>query len=159
MPTTKPTTSTPSTSGSASVPRIPNAYLDTNVIIRYLTQDNPDQSQRARNLFEAVERGDVTLITTEAVITETVHVLSSKALYNLPRQDIRRHVNNVLSLSGLKIAHKRSYLRALDIYASTNLDFVDALIVAHMERTGITTLMSFEKSFDKVMGITRQEPR
>jgi predicted nucleic acid-binding protein len=135
------------------------AYLDTNVILRYLTQDNPDQSQRARKLFEQAERGEITLITTEAVVAETVYVLSSKALYNLPRADIRRHVGNILSIKGLKILHKASYLRALEIYASTNLDFVDALILAHMERTKVKTLISFEKSFDKVSEITRQEPQ
>lgn len=153
-----PTTPTKSSLSSPNVPNAPDAFLDTNIIIRYLTQDNPDQSQRARKLFEEVEQGEITLATTEAVITETVHVLSSKALYNLTRPDIRRHVSNILSLKGLKIAHKGSYLRALDIYASSNLDFVDALIVAHMERTGVTTLMTFEKSFDKLPGITRQEP-
>ena len=109
-------------------------------------------------LFEQVERGAITLAITEAVITETVNVLSSKALYSLPRPDIQRHLSNILSLKGLKVTHKGSYLRALDIYTSSKLDFVDALIVAHMERTGVTTLMSFEKSFDKVPNIVRQEP-
>ena len=133
-------------------------FIDTDVIIRFLTGDDPDKQAAASSLFEQVEQGGITLAVTEAVITETVHVLASRALYNLPRSDIRRHVTNILSMKGLKINHKGSYLRALDLYASSKLDFVDALIVAHMERTGVTTLISFEKSFDKLPNVTRQEP-
>ncbi len=149
LTSTLPTPNTPST---------PDAYLDTNLIIRYLTKDNPDQSQRAKRLFEQVEQGATTLTTCEGVIIEAVNVFSSKVLYNLPRTEVRAHLTNILSLKALKIAHKSSYLRALDLYATTNLDFVDALIVAHMERTKMTTLMSFDRDFDKVAGITRREP-
>src|SRR5918911_916017 len=110
-------------------------FLDTNLIIRYLTKENPDQAQRAYRIFQQLETGALTTTTCEGVIVEAVQVLSSKALYNLPRQEIRRHLSTILQLRGLKLANKRTYLRALDLYATTNLDFVDVLIVAHMERT------------------------
>ena len=51
-----------------------------------------------------------------------------------------------------------SILRARDIYATVNIDFVDALMVAHMEREGIQSIVSFDRDFDKIRTITRREP-
>ncbi len=114
-------------------------FLDTNIIIRYLTQDNPDHTQRAYALLQQIGQGLLTVTTSEVVIAEVVYVLSSKVLYNFSRQDIRTYVRPIITLNGLKLPHKRTFLRALDLYASTNLDFEYALNVAHMERIGITT--------------------
>lgn len=137
---------------------MPSEFLDTNIIIRYLVQDNPDHSQRAYALLQEVEQGNLIVTTSEAVITEAVYVLSSKVLYNLPRSQIQTYLAPVITLRGLRLPHKKTYLRALDLYASTNLDFVDALNVAHMERTHLTTILSFDQDFDRIPGITRREP-
>lgn len=133
-------------------------FLDTNIFLRYLTQDNPDQGQRAYALLQQVEAGTLRVTTSEAVITEVVHVLSSKALYNVPRPLIRTRLAAIIRLRGLRLPYKRTYLRALDLYVGTNIDFVDALSVAQMERAKITTILSFDRDFGKVPGITRQEP-
>jgi predicted nucleic acid-binding protein len=133
-------------------------YLDTNVILRYLTRDDPRQAERARLFLKQVEAGSSSVTTSEAVIAEAVYVLSSRALYNLPRSDIKTHLTNIISLRGLKLPNKRTYLKALDLYAGTNMDFVDALNVAHMKRSGIETIVSFDRDFDGIAGIHRREP-
>ncbi|MCL5075719.1 MAG: PIN domain-containing protein [Chloroflexi bacterium] len=133
-------------------------FLDTNLIIRYLTQDNPEQAERAYRILQQLEAGTLTVTTSEAIIIEAVQILSSKALYNLPRQDIRTHLTTIIALRGLKLPNKRVYLRALDLYVSTNLDFIDALNVAHMERAKIDTILSFDRDFDHIKGIIRREP-
>lgn len=133
-------------------------FLDTNIIIRYLTQDNLDQTQRSLILLQQVEAGDLLVTTSEAVILEAVFVLSSKTLYNLPRALIQIRLSDIITLRGLRLPHKKSYLRALDLYASINLDFTDALNIAHMERAGISTMISFDRDYDKVAGIRRREP-
>src|SRR6266550_4530007 len=96
---------------------MPVEFLDTNPIFRFLTRDNPDQGQRAYALFQQVETGTIIVTTCEGVIVESVQVLSSKKLYNLPRNDISIHLKSIISLKGLKLSNKRTYLRALDIYA------------------------------------------
>lgn len=132
-------------------------FLDTNVIIRFLTQDVPEQAEKARRVFAQLEADTLTVTASEAVIIEAVHILSSKVLYDLPRTEIRRYLRNVISLRGLKIVNKKIYLRALDLYASTTIDFVDTLNIAHMQREKLTTILSFDRDFDKIPGITRQE--
>ena len=135
------------------------SYLDTNIIIRYLTQDDPDQSVRAQQLLDQVAAGTLQVTTSETIIGEVVLALSSKALYNLPRDQIRTHLSGILSLKGLHLPYRRMYLRALELYATTpRLDFADALSVAQMERQKLSTILSFDGDFDGIPGITRQEP-
>jgi predicted nucleic acid-binding protein len=64
----------------------------------------------------------------------------------------------LLSLPGLKLAHRKTYLRALEIHAGYPVDFEDAMIVAHVERQGETNLYSYDRDFDQVSGIIRIEP-
>ena len=138
---------------------MPLPFLDTNLMIRYLTRDDPSQAQRAKQMIDQVAAGTLQATTSETIIGEIVFVLSSKALYNLPRVEIRRHVTNILSMKGLRLPYKRMYFRALEVYATNpKLDFADALSVAHMERRKLSTILSFDEDFDSVPGITRQEP-
>jgi len=133
-------------------------FLDTNVFIRYLTGDNPDQSGRSLALIQKVETGDIQVTTCEGVLVEIVQVLSSRQLYNRPRSSIASTLSDIVRLRGLRLPNKVAYLRALEIYASTNLDFVDALAVAHMGREGIQTIVSFDRHFDRLPQVARREP-
>lgn len=133
-------------------------FLDTNPIIRYATKDDPAQAERSRMLFEEVEQGARTITTSEAVIVEAVQVLESLRLYCWPRERIRDYLSALLGLSGFRLPYKPVYVRALELYATTKLDFVDALNVAHMERSEIQTIVSFDTHYDRVPGITRHEP-
>ena len=134
------------------------AFLDTNIIIRYLTRDDPDKAARAYALLQAVEHNQRQVTTTEAVLAEVVYVLSSKRLYNIARSVIRQRLLDILALPGLRLANKSVYRRALDLYASINLDFTDCLIVARMEHAKITDVFSFDRDFEQIPGITRIEP-
>ncbi len=133
-------------------------FLDTNLIIRFLTRDDPEQAARAYDAFQQAEAGRLTLVSTEGVVVEAVQVLSSKQLYNLPRAVIRDQLTDILQVRGLEVPDRDTLLRALVLYAVTNLDFVDVLILAQMERRGITTVLSFDRGFDRIEGITRREP-
>lgn len=53
-------------------------FLDANIFLRFLTGDNPDQSQRAYGLLQRIENGEIAATTSEAVVLEVVFVLSSK---------------------------------------------------------------------------------
>ena len=72
------------------------AVLDTNVLLRYLTLDNPDHAQRAFALLQQIEAGTRTAVLPEGVLVETVQVLSSRNLYNVGREEIRARLAPVL---------------------------------------------------------------
>ncbi len=134
------------------------ARRNTNVIIRYLTADEPDQSRRALAFLQRVETGEQVVTTCEGVLVEAVPVLSSKRLYNLPRRQVAAALTDVLDLRGLQVAQKPLCRRALGLYGSSNLDFVDALAVAHMEHARLSTIVTFDRDFDGVPGVSRREP-
>jgi predicted nucleic acid-binding protein len=134
-------------------------FLDTNVILRYLTGDDPVKAAACFDLFQRLQRGTETVTTCEAIITEVVYVLSSRAHYDLSRVDIRARLTPLLRVRGLRIPNKQLYLRALDVYANhPGLDFEDALAVAYMERDGVAELYSYDRGFDRVPGVQRLEP-
>jgi predicted nucleic acid-binding protein len=133
-------------------------FIDANVFIRYLTRDDPEKAQACLELFQKAQQKEITITTSESVIAEVVYVLSSKRLYNLPREEIRKLLYPFLLLPGLTLTNRKMYLRALDLYATCPIDFEDALIVAQMERQKITEVYSYDRDFDQVAGITRLEP-
>ncbi|MCG3776180.1 MAG: tRNA(fMet)-specific endonuclease VapC [Nitrospira sp.] len=133
-------------------------FIDANVILRFITGDQAEMAARAYRLFESVRDGSTEVTICEAVVAECVHVLSSRINYNLPRSAIREHLMNILALEGLTLPNKPTYYEALDLFVAHNIDFVDALNVAHMNRLGITEILSFDRDFDRVPNITRVEP-
>ena len=133
-------------------------FVDTNIFLRYLTKDDPDKAQACFELFKRAETNQITLTATETVIAEVVYVLSSERTYNLPRDQIRARLYPILTLRGLRLSQRRTVLRALDLYVAYEIDFEDALIVAHMERQAIRELYSYDRDFDEVPGVNRQEP-
>jgi predicted nucleic acid-binding protein len=133
-------------------------FIDANVFIRHLTRDDPKKAQACLELFQQAQKKEIILITSESVIAEVVYVLSSKRLYNLPREEIRKLLYPLLSLPGLKLTNRKTHLHALDLYATYPLDFEDALTVAQMKRRKISEIYSYDRHFDQVAGITRLEP-
>lgn len=133
-------------------------FLDANVILRYLTRDDPEKAKHCLELFRKAKEKEVVLTTSESVIAEVVYVLSSPKLYNLSRERIRELLLPILDISGLEMLYKRTYRRALDLYASYAIDFEDAVSLAHMERQEISDIISYDKDFDGIEGIRRVEP-
>ncbi len=135
-------------------------FLDANVILRYLTRDDETKASACFELFQQVRRGETELTTCEAIVAEVVYVLSSPRLpYRLSPEQIRVRLLPLLTLRGLRLPQKRVCLEALDIYASSpSLDFEDALAIAHMEQSGITEIVSYDRDFDSAPGVRRVEP-
>ena len=117
-------------------------FVDANVFIRALTQDDPVKSERCIRLFEAAERGEVELFSSESVLAEVVFVLSSRSLYRLPRQEIAALVRPCVEAKGFRMDFKSSILAALDLYERSNLDFEDALSVQHVLRRRLTSILT-----------------
>lgn len=130
------------------------AYVDTTVILRFLTGDPPDMAAQARALLEAVEQGELTLVIDEIVVAETVWVLQS--FYGYPSHEIARVVQELLSHKGLEADDEPGLLAALNLFADKNVDFADALVAVHMGQRGIREIFSFDRHFDRVPDIIRQ---
>ena len=133
-------------------------FLDANVFLRYLTRDDPVKAERCYELFQRLKRKEIRVFTSESVLAEVVYVLSSRTLYHQSREQVRALLVPIISLPGLKIQYRRTFLRALDLFADTNLDFEDTISLAHMERMQIKTIISYDRDFDRFKNIQRHEP-
>jgi predicted nucleic-acid-binding protein len=138
--------------------------LDTNVIVRYLTDDDVELSQRAHAAFLEIASGAREVYVSEAVIVETVQVLESRRLYSLSRDEIATHLRRLLDFPGIQVAARRVSHRAIDLFmAARAVSFVDCLCIAHAERLGGVPVLSFDRGFDhaaltRETAVRRSEP-
>lgn len=131
-------------------------FLDTNIFLRHLTQDHPEQSPRATNLLEKIERGEVRAQTTDIVVFEVVFTL--QRLYKKSKQEIRDNILPLLELSGLMLPGKVYFHKIFDLYVDLNIPFADAYIAVQMERNEQSKIYSFDLHFDKIPNVERIEP-
>jgi predicted nucleic acid-binding protein len=134
-------------------------FLDTNIFLRYLAPTDARKASACFDLFQRIKSGQETVTTSEVIIAEVAYVLRSRAHYGLATREISDRLRPLLSLRGLKLAHKETCLKALEVWdANPAIDFEDALTVAHMERLGITELFSYDTDFDRIANVERVEP-
>ena len=125
------------------------AFVDTNILIRHLTDDPPDQARRATSILENAER----LILTDVVVAELVYVLES--YYERPRKKVAEAVQSLLALSSIAVTDHDLILRAIELYEHTRLDFAEAYLAAAAELSGVGAVASFDRALDRVETIDR----
>ncbi len=84
-------------------------FVDTDVIIRLLTGDDPKKQEEAATLFQALEAGQLTVAAPDTVIADAVFVLSSPRLYHLPRANIQALLAPILRLANFKVKTDERY--------------------------------------------------
>lgn len=144
---------------------IQHSFIDTDVIIRFLTGDDPQKQERAARLFEQVEEGKIILEAPDTVIADAVYVLSSPQLYKIPREEVAALLIPLVRLPGFRVRGRRTVIAALTLYGSgtTKLDFGDAMIAAAIQEGGswqssTPSVYSYDHHFDRVPNVSRQEP-
>ena len=132
-------------------------FVDTNLFIRYLTNDDPAKADRVASLLDEAKAGKVRLVTAEMVLAETVWVLESG--YGLSQERIAHLVRAILATPGIDVENGALVSRALELYETSKIDFVDGYIAAFMERRGIHEIFSFDrKHLSRLKHLQRREP-
>ncbi len=103
--------------------------IDANVIVRYLTGDDPVQSPAATDLFRSAGAGRVHLIIPTPIIQETVYVLET--FYDGTPETIAPKLVSLLALPGVSNPDARWVLDGIQWYRAKNADFGDALLCAY----------------------------
>ena len=126
--------------------------IDTNVLVRYITQDDPAQAALARRFVEKTispERpGHVSLV----VLAEMVWVLRTR--YSASRGEIADAVEELLADPRLCLQEEDAVWRAVDEYELESVDFADALIAAIDREQGCTHTVTFDKAALRIAGMT-----
>ena len=122
--------------------------IDTNVLVRLVVDDDPDQTRRARKLFRG---GDV--LVTATVLLESAWVLSGA--YGRSRQQVSASLRGVLGLDGVATDSPAAVAQALDWF-DAGLDFADALHLAGAWAAG--AFATFDERLIRKAGSLRTPP-
>jgi predicted nucleic-acid-binding protein len=119
---------------------------DTNVVLRYLLADNPEQFESARELFEAVRTGERQALLTEGVMVECVYVLTK--FYKVPKTEAVDSLVGILQYKGVANQDREVLVSGLRLFAGNNLDLVDCLLLARAS-DGEMEIFSFDQALLK----------
>ena len=123
--------------------------LDTNVLIRYLTRDNPEQAEAARVLLEGLTADNPGFICREVAL-EIVWVL--ERAYRFTREQIANVVMELVSTDALVIEDADDIARSAIAYRLGGADFSDFMILAAANRVGAQPLYTFDRRFARLDG-------
>jgi len=125
--------------------------LDTNVVVRYIMQDDAKQALKATQLIESLsaeEPGFVTLV----VAVELGWVLGSA--YGLSRGQLVEAFEGLLRTKEIVLERAEIVWKALRVFQSENADFADALIACSATAAGCAKIMTFDRGAAKSSGMS-----
>jgi predicted nucleic-acid-binding protein len=132
-------------------------FVDTNIFLRFLTNDIPEQAQAIEEVLVQADRGEVDLHTSILTLAEIVWTLES--YYRLPREDIRSKVIAILNTPGLQVEEADNLAQAVSLYADLNIDFIDAFNAIWMKDQGLSKAITFDiKHFNRIPWVNAITP-
>lgn len=132
-------------------------FVDTNLFLRYFTNDVPAQAEAVEDLLRRASAGKIVLVTSSLVIAEIVWTLES--FYKLPREEIRDKALAFFNTPGLEIENGDLILQSISWYTEKNIDFIDAYNVAWMLAQDMKTIYTFNrKHFSHLQDIIVKVP-
>lgn len=117
--------------------------IDTNVMVRFLVNDDRAQAAHVRQLFATAEQQREAFYVPLLVLLETIWVLESA--YQIPREDLIDALGELLLMPVLQFEQREAVLAMLGAATETNLDLPDALIVHSALHMGCESVMTFDK--------------
>jgi predicted nucleic-acid-binding protein len=117
--------------------------LDTNILVRYLTQDDPTQSPRATELIERRLTEDNPGFISVVAMTETVWVL--ERAYRLSNVRIAEVVERLLQTAVLVVENEAEVFAAMTVLQDGNGSFAGALIGELGDRAGCSVTLTFDQ--------------
>ncbi len=121
--------------------------IDTNVLVRYIAQDDATQSRRATSFIEKecneAAPGFVGLV----VLVEVVWVSESR--YGATRQEVAGIVRRILSIKQLVVQDAETAWKALRLFESSKADLADCLVARSALAAGCKGVVTFDKQASK----------
>ena len=120
--------------------------LDTNVLVRYLTLDDPDQGARASEVIDRAARDGTALFVSAVVLCELVWVL--ERAYGYRRVEVAGALEGVLRAAQFRFADPGLLWRAMADYRDGRADFADHVIGRQGTAAGCEATVTFDAALD-----------
>jgi len=124
--------------------------LDTNVIVRYITQDDVGQAKKASTLIEALSPENPGYITV-IVLVELVWVL--QGAYQASREQLLQVLETLLRNRELIIEESDAVWQALRAFSASKANFADCMIASLASAAGCEFVATFDKNAAKLAGM------
>jgi len=121
--------------------------LDTNVLVRYLVQDDTQQALLATKFIETQCTDESPCFIGQIVLCELAWVLESN--YHQSREQIASIIEQLLQVGSLEVMEPEVVWRALDDYKKSNADFPDHLLARINQSRGCEATITFDKKAAK----------
>lgn len=133
--------------------------VNTNVLVRFLVQDDPVQSAQASELIERGTSNGQSILINRIVLCETIWVLETA--YGFPRNEILDTVEKILQTAEFEIEDKDAAWQALQDSRQYQVDYSDSLIGRQNKILGCEHTATFEKKLRRLPTfkyVARQSP-
>jgi len=124
--------------------------LDTNILVRYLTQDDPLQSAKATEIIERRLTEEVPGFVSIVAMVETVWVLDRA--YGLPAQKIAAAIERMLQTDVLLIENEQEVFTAMIALKQGQGSFADSVIAALGAKAGCSCTLTFDHKAARLRG-------
>ena len=131
--------------------------VDTNLLVRYLTLDDPEKAKAVELLFDRASKREIYILLPAVVIAELVWVLES--FYKMKAAEISELIEAILNTPGFEVQEREILLSTIKTYNERGIDLVDAWIIEFAKEKGISTIYSFDKKhFRNIDGLSLRQP-
>jgi predicted nucleic-acid-binding protein len=122
--------------------------LDTNILVRYLTQDDSAQFAKAAAFIDAASERDEQFLVNAPVLCELVWVLAT--VYDYSREEIAQALEQIFTTAQFEIERLDEARQALGDFRSSKADFSDALIGRINRSLGAKHTVTFDRDLKAV---------
>jgi predicted nucleic acid-binding protein len=129
-----------------------SAFVDSNILVRHLTGDPPDQARHATTFLRSGQE----LVLVDLVVAEVVYVLES--VYDVERERVAELLRAVIGFPPILVTDEALLLRTLELYEQFRIHFAESYLAACAELSGVGTVASFDRAIDRVPTVQRLEP-
>lgn len=125
--------------------------IDTNLIIRFLINDDPQKVSRVEKLLKNKKSINILL---DAVVAEIIWVLRS--YYSLDKTEVAEKIRALIHVDTIKC---NAFLinRALTLWEDNNISYIDAYLAA-VSQLGNIILFTYDRKFKSIPTVTTKEP-
>ena len=125
--------------------------LDTNVLVRFLVQDDADQARRAAACIARLTEAEPGFVAREVVL-ELVWVLAKAYQYN--RAQITSALQGLMAAVEIEVEDSAVMGAVLDLYANQGYDFADLMVRQVGVQRGVSSMVTFDAQAAQLGGVT-----